>query len=89
MNILKILRKYSLLSDSHGAAAPLIKQTYALFWFAIIITSLIFVYLQPKDKRFYQLKLVGKLFLAACVSAAIAWLVYCWSVVLPGMIPHS
>lgn len=63
-----------------GAAAPLIKQTYALFWFAIIITSLIFVYLQPKDKRFYQLKLVGKLFLAACVSAAIAWLVYCWSV---------
>ena len=53
-----------------GAAAALIKPTYALFWFAILGA---YAYLWVTDGRARSRSNLIKLFLAAIVSAAIVW----------------
>lgn len=62
-----------------GAAAPLIKHTYAVFWVVILLSRLLLTLKLPKPEQRYQVKLTGHLFFAACVSAVITWIGYCWS----------
>ncbi len=62
-----------------GAAAPLIKQTYATFWVVVLLSRLLFSLTLPKPEQRLQVKLTGNLFIAACVSAVITWIGYCWS----------
>lgn len=62
-----------------GAIAPLIKQTYALFWGTLIISRFILTLTLPKERRRQQARLMGHLLLAACLSAIITWIGYCLS----------
>ena len=61
-----------------GAAGPLIKQTYALFWLAIVAAYgvLAFVGSKPRGDAFRPW---AGLLAGAAVSAAIVWLVIAWS----------
>jgi len=58
-----------------GAAVTLIKQTYAIFWFALIFYALVAFMLKWDSGRVTARKLIV-LSLLAAVSAAISWLGY-------------
>ena len=62
-----------------GAAVTLIKQAYAIFWFAIMLYAAL-AFLLKWDQRRVTLRKFAELGLLAFASAAISWLGYAWFV---------
>lgn len=61
-----------------GAALPLLKQTYALVWVAIMLTQPL-LWLADRDEAGRGWRVQAALLAAATASALLAWLGYAWS----------